>query len=144
MIADVGGYSVGELGRSSRLSDDLGYDSLLQLRLFDRLRADYPQLGDIAIVEVLPKIHSVGDVVDFVVERLGPAAGVTRMTPVELVCFHHAGGGSASFHPLRRALAAMGVEVTLTTVKLPGRESRRDEPRYVDADACVQGAGRRA
>ena len=25
------------------------------------------------IVEVLPKIHSVGDVVDFVVERLGPA-----------------------------------------------------------------------
>ena len=60
------------------------------------------------------------------------------MTPVELVCFHHAGGGSASFHPLRRALAAMGVEVTLTTVTLPGRESRRDEPRYVDADACVR------
>ena len=59
-------------------AEDLGYDSLLQLRLFDRLRADYPQLGHIAIVEVLPKIHSVGDVVDFVVERLGPAAGVTR------------------------------------------------------------------
>jgi acyl transferase domain-containing protein len=78
VIADVGGYSVGELARSSRLSDDLGYDSLLQLRLFDRLRADYPQLGHIAIVEVLPKIHSVGDVVDFVVERLGSAADVTR------------------------------------------------------------------
>ena len=79
MIADVGGYSVGELARSSRLSDDLGYDSLLQLRLFDRLRADYPQLGHIAIVEVLPKIHSVGDVVDFVVERLGAQARrVTR------------------------------------------------------------------
>jgi surfactin synthase thioesterase subunit len=61
------------------------------------------------------------------------------MTPVELVCFHHAGGGSASFHPLRRALAAMGVELTLTTVKLPGRESRYGEPRYVDADACVRG-----
>ena len=60
------------------------------------------------------------------------------MTPVELVCFHHAGGGSASFHPLRRALAALGAEVALTTVKLPGRESRRDEPRYVDADACVR------
>jgi surfactin synthase thioesterase subunit len=51
------------------------------------------------------------------------------MTPVELVCFHHAGGGSASFHPLRRALAAIGVAVTLTTVKLPGRESRYAEPR---------------
>jgi surfactin synthase thioesterase subunit len=61
------------------------------------------------------------------------------MTPVELVCFHHAGGGSASFHPLRRALAAKGLEVTLTTVKLPGRESRCNEPRYVDADACVRG-----
>ena len=65
--------------RSARLvgpacsADDLGYDSLLQLRLFDRLRTDYPQLGHIAIVEVLPKIHSVGDVVDFVVERLDPA-----------------------------------------------------------------------
>jgi surfactin synthase thioesterase subunit len=61
------------------------------------------------------------------------------MTPVELVCFHHAGGGSASFHPLRRALAAIGVEVTLTTVKLPGRESRYAEPRYVNAGACVRG-----
>jgi surfactin synthase thioesterase subunit len=61
------------------------------------------------------------------------------VTPVELVCFPHAGGGSASFHPLRRALAAMGFEVTLTTVKLPGRESRCHEPRYVDADACVRG-----
>ena len=61
------------------------------------------------------------------------------MTPVELVCFHHAGGGAASFHPLRRALAVMGVEVKLTTVILPGRGSRSDEPRYVDADACVRG-----
>ena len=79
LIADVGGYSVGELARSSRLTDDLGYDSLLQLRLFDRLRTDYPQLGHIAIVEVLPKIHSVGDVVDFVVERLG--AQSSQVTP---------------------------------------------------------------
>jgi surfactin synthase thioesterase subunit len=40
------------------------------------------------------------------------------MTPVELVCFHHAGGGSASFQPLRRTLAALGAKVALTTVKL--------------------------
>lgn len=78
LIADVGGYSVGAVGRSSLLAEDLGYDSLLQLRLFDRLRADYPQLGHVAIVDVLPKIHSVGDVVDFVAERLGSAVGVTR------------------------------------------------------------------
>lgn len=60
------------------------------------------------------------------------------MTAVELVCFHHAGGGSASFHPLRRALAALGARVTPTAVNLPGRESRRGEPRHADADACVR------
>ena len=60
------------------------------------------------------------------------------MTPVELVCFHHAGGGSASFHPLRRALAEIGAEVAFTAVTLPGRESRRDEPRHVDAETCVR------
>lgn len=32
------------------------------------------------------------------------------MTRVELVCFHHA-GGSASFLPLRRALAALGARI---------------------------------
>jgi acyl transferase domain-containing protein len=77
VIADVGGYSAGELARSSRLSDDLGYDSLLQLRLFERLRAVYPQLQSVPVVEVLRKIHTVGDIVDFVLERLGPAVDVT-------------------------------------------------------------------
>jgi surfactin synthase thioesterase subunit len=32
----------------------------------------------------------------------------------------------------------MGVDATVTTVKLPGRVSRSDEPRCVDADACVR------
>ena len=44
LIADVGNYSVTALARSKRFADDLGYDSLLQLRLLDRLRAEYPQL----------------------------------------------------------------------------------------------------
>ena len=60
------------------------------------------------------------------------------MTPVELVCFHHAGGGAASFHRLRRALGAISTAVVPTALKLPGRDLRRDEPRCVDADACVQ------
>ena len=76
VIADVGGYSVAELARSSLLAEDLGYDSLLQLRLIDRLRTEYPQLEHITVAEVLPNIHSVGDLVDFVVQRLDPA-GVT-------------------------------------------------------------------
>ena len=61
------------------------------------------------------------------------------MSSVELVCFHHAGGGAATFHPLRRALSGLGADVALTTVTLPGRDSRSGEPRYVDADACVRG-----
>jgi surfactin synthase thioesterase subunit len=60
------------------------------------------------------------------------------MTPVDLICFHHAGGGSASFHPLRRALADMGADAAFRVVTLPGRESRRNETRHVDAEGCVQ------
>jgi acyl transferase domain-containing protein len=77
VIAEVGGYSAGQLARSARLNDDLGYDSLLQLRLIDRLRTEYPQLEHITVAEVLPNIHSVGDLVDFVMHRLDPA-GLTR------------------------------------------------------------------
>jgi acyl transferase domain-containing protein len=73
VIAEVGGYSADRLPRSARLSDDLGYDSLLQLRLIERLRTEYPQLENIPVAEVLPDIHSVGDLVDFVMQRLGPA-----------------------------------------------------------------------
>jgi acyl transferase domain-containing protein len=77
-IADVGGYPLTELGRSSRLAEDLGYDSLLQLRLIDRLRADYPQLEHIRAAEVLPKIHTVGDLVDFVTEWFDRAGAVEK------------------------------------------------------------------
>ena len=59
------------------------------------------------------------------------------MALVELVCFHHAGGGSASFHSLRQALADVEADVALQVATLPGRESRRAEPRHVDADSCV-------
>jgi acyl carrier protein len=67
VIAEAGGYSFAELDRSSRLADDLGYDSLLQVRLVHRLREEYPQLEHINVAEVLPQIRSVGDLVDFVV-----------------------------------------------------------------------------
>jgi acyl carrier protein len=73
LIADVGGYQVDGLARSNLLGEDLGYDSLLQLRLIDRLRTEYPQLEHVTVAEVLPSIASVGDLVDFVVQRLDPA-----------------------------------------------------------------------
>jgi acyl transferase domain-containing protein len=74
LIADVGNYSVTALARSQRLADDLGYDSLLQLRLLDRLRKEYPQLQHVAVADLLPRIHNVGDLVDFVVHRLDKTA----------------------------------------------------------------------
>jgi acyl transferase domain-containing protein len=73
LIAEVGGYSADGLARSNLLGEDLGYDSLLQLRLIDRLRTEYPQLEHITVAEVLSSINSVGDFVDFVVQRLDPA-----------------------------------------------------------------------
>jgi surfactin synthase thioesterase subunit len=61
----------------------------------------------------------------------GPASkGLPR-----LVCFHAAGGGSASFAALQRALPD---DVRLTSVTLPGRDSRVGEPRIVDVDQCVR------
>jgi len=57
------------------------------------------------------------------------------MKQVQLICLHHAGGGSTSFHPLRRA---MGADIAMTAVILPGRESRLREPRQVDAHASVR------
>jgi acyl carrier protein len=74
LIADVGNYAVTALGRSKRLADDLGYDSLLQLRLLDRLRTEYPELQRVDVAEVLPRIGSVGDLVDFVVHQLDKTA----------------------------------------------------------------------
>lgn len=66
LIADVGGHSAATVARSSRLDDDLGYDSLLQLRLLNRLRTEYPDLQQMSVSEVLPHVEYVGDLVDFV------------------------------------------------------------------------------
>jgi acyl transferase domain-containing protein len=74
LIADVGNYSVAALSRSKRLADDLGYDSLLQLQLLDRLRTQYPQLERVDVTEVLPRINNVGDLVDFVIEQVDRTA----------------------------------------------------------------------
>ena len=70
LIADVGGYSAAEVARSSRLDADLGYDSLLQVRLLSRLRSEYPELEHISVSDVLPHIHTVGALVDFVAARV--------------------------------------------------------------------------
>ena len=46
--------------------------------------------------------------------------------PLRLLCFHHAGGSASVFTHWQRAL---GPEVAVLPVQLPGRERRYDEPR---------------
>ncbi|QLL07319.1 thioesterase II family protein [Mycobacterium vicinigordonae] len=60
------------------------------------------------------------------------------MTPVELVCFPHAGGGATSFNLLRRDLSSAGANINITAVELPGHGVRCREQRFVDAYACAR------
>lgn len=53
---------------------------------------------------------------------------------IRLICFHHAGGGSAAFRSLARVL---GAQMPVTAVNLPGREARSREPRHSDVYACA-------
>jgi acyl carrier protein len=77
LIADIGGYTSAEIDPNALLGEDLGYDSLLQLRLIDRIRTEYPQLEDAPVDELLLAIKSVDDVVAYVADRIS-SEGVTR------------------------------------------------------------------
>jgi acyl carrier protein len=77
IIAEIGGYTVEEIDPNALLGDDLGYDSLLQLRLIDRLRTEYPQLEEAPPEDLLLAIKNVDDVVQYVVQHL-TSEGVTR------------------------------------------------------------------
>ena len=56
-------------GVVAMLGADLGYDSLLQLRLIERLRTEFPQLQDTPVDELLPAIQTVDDLMRFVARR---------------------------------------------------------------------------
>ncbi|AEV70917.1 polyketide synthase family protein [Mycolicibacterium rhodesiae NBB3] len=70
VIAEIGGYSPDEIEPNTLLSEDLGYDSLLQLRLVEQLRTEYPELEDASIRDLALTIKDVGDVVRYVEDRL--------------------------------------------------------------------------
>jgi acyl transferase domain-containing protein len=69
-IADIGGYTAIEIHPNARLGEDLGYDSLLLLRLIERLRKEYPQLEGAPIDELLPVITKVDDLQRYVADRV--------------------------------------------------------------------------
>ncbi|GLB91619.1 type I polyketide synthase [Mycobacterium kiyosense] len=70
LIAAIGGLPLSTVTRSSRLGEDLGYDSLLQLRLFEQMRRNYPQLALQDSADLPADIATVGDLVDLVARRL--------------------------------------------------------------------------
>lgn len=70
LVAEVGGYPVEQVGPASRLAADLGYDSLLQLRLVESVRAEYPCLHEVSAAELLTAVTDVDDVVRYVADRL--------------------------------------------------------------------------
>ena len=75
IIADIGGYTTEEIDPNALLGDDLGYDSLLQLRLIERIRTEYPQLEDAPVDDLLLAIKNVDDVVRYVACRVGSPPG---------------------------------------------------------------------
>ena len=68
LIADIGGYTVEQIDPNALLVADLGYDSLLQLRLIDSVRTEYPELQEAPVSELLSAIENVDDVVRYVAE----------------------------------------------------------------------------
>jgi acyl carrier protein len=74
LIADIGGYTVEQIDPNALLGADLGYDSLLQLRLIESVRTEYPELQEAPIGELLSAIENVDDVVRYVADRLAEVA----------------------------------------------------------------------
>lgn len=72
MVAEIGGYPGGDINPEALMGEDLGFDSLMQLRLIDRLRSAYPQLENTAIGDILPLIRTVNDLAQLVSERVTP------------------------------------------------------------------------
>ena len=59
-----------EIDPNALLGEDLGFDSLLQVRLIDRLRTEYPQLENAPVDELVLVIKSIDDLVQYVTYRI--------------------------------------------------------------------------
>nr|APD71575.1 type I polyketide synthase 1 [Streptomyces sp.] len=68
-IAQVGGYHLTDFSDTSRLYEDLGFDSVAVMELKSRIEERLPALGDLPVHELLPRLSSVGDLIAYVQER---------------------------------------------------------------------------
>jgi acyl carrier protein len=68
LIAEVGGYPVGQISRSTHLYDDLGYDSIVALQLQQRIELGWQR--KIEIASFFADIQTVDDLVSFLCRSL--------------------------------------------------------------------------
>jgi acyl transferase domain-containing protein len=72
-LSEVSGHATGALVPHARLDDDLGFDSVMAMRLADELE---PRLGEPLDVEaLLPHLTTVASLIDHLETRLGGPAG---------------------------------------------------------------------
>ncbi|MGB7383045.1 MAG: type I polyketide synthase [Rhodococcus sp. (in: high G+C Gram-positive bacteria)] len=64
-IAQLGGFDMAEFTRESRLRDDLGFDSIMAVRLGDRVNEILAPCPPIAVVDLADNLDTVGSLVDF-------------------------------------------------------------------------------
>ncbi|MGW0576029.1 type I polyketide synthase [Streptomyces sp. NPDC002920] len=72
-VAEVGGYAPDEVSRQSLLYEDLGFDSVMIMELKDRLQERLDGLEAMSVQDLLPRLSSVGDLADYLQDRVGTA-----------------------------------------------------------------------
>lgn len=72
-VAEVGGYAPEKVTRLSLLYEDLAFDSVMVMELKDRIQGRLSGLETMSAQDLLPRLSSVGDLVDYLQDRLGSA-----------------------------------------------------------------------
>ncbi|MDR3080267.1 MAG: acyltransferase domain-containing protein [Streptomyces sp.] len=78
VVGQVGGYEVAELGPLLRLYEDLGFDSVMVMELKKRLEERLPAVAELTVQDLLPRLATVGDLVDFLREYCAPDTDSTQ------------------------------------------------------------------
>ncbi|MFP3992328.1 beta-ketoacyl synthase N-terminal-like domain-containing protein [Streptomyces sp. E11-3] len=67
-VSEVGAYDPGRVVPSARFYEDLGFDSVMLMQLKDVLETQLPQAGGVSVQQLLPALHSVATLADFLSE----------------------------------------------------------------------------
>ncbi|WP_267241969.1 type I polyketide synthase [Streptomyces sp. PR69] len=70
LVCRVGGHEPAAVHLGSRLHEDLGFDSIQVMELKARIEKELPQLGSLPVEELLASLSTLGDLVDYLSERL--------------------------------------------------------------------------